>query len=121
MLVGGAEPAGPLANVTSRVVAVSLPTRIGGPTDLGPVVGWISSRSAPTSTEPPTFTVRSCRPMSPKPPSANWLSRMVPVLTGMDCTAGENGTAMGATGTLGEPRVVRDMIDRSPPTESPLA
>ena len=77
--------------------------------------------SAPMSIDPPTFTERSWSPVSPKPPSLNWLLEMVPALACIPGSCGAKGTLGGVTGTSGDPSVVRDTIDRSPPTVSPLA
>ena len=121
MLVGGADVRGGFVSETTRVFTFRRPTSLGGPTFGGLVVGWIRSRSALTSSEPPTLTPRSCSPVSPKPPSANWLSRIVRALTGMACAGDAKGMVDGVTGTSGEPSVFRDTIDRPPPTFSPLA
>ena len=83
MLVAGADVPGGLVSMTTRALAVRRPTSVGGPKFGELVVGWIRSRSALTSSEPPTVTPRSCSPVSPKPPSANWLSRIVRALTGI--------------------------------------
>ena len=63
--VGGDEVKETLATVISPWLAFS---------------GWTESELCVASTLPLTCTFCHCRPMSPKPPSANWLATIRPLL-----------------------------------------